>query len=627
MRLLLINPKFPESFWSFKWAIDTVMPAKRAINPPLGLATLAALCPADWEVAIVDENIESIPLKPRADVVGICGMGVQYPRQKELLSFYRSRGYYVVAGGSYASLCPERYESLADTVVAGEAEYIWRQFCRDLERGVPEPVYRETGTVSMTDSPTPRFDLLRLDRYQTVSLQFSRGCPYRCEFCDIIVMFGREPRTKSLQQVGKELDALRELGMHHAFFVDDNLIGNKKLAKELLRFLRDYQQEHDYQFDFGTEASLNLAQDGELLTLFREANFKWVFIGIESPDEASLRETKKFQNLRQDLLSSVRRIYSFGIDVLAGFIIGFDNDTNTTFERQYRFIMSSGIQTAMVGLLVALPRTPLYVRLEKEGRLVPDADVADNTKLVTNVIPKQMTYDQMVSGYRALHERLLTHRSIADRIRNKCRYLVPALRREERSIREGIGMLTRLLVHGLVRGGPSAMFHFCRSIPLSSPRLVPQAIKDWIVGLAMRDYASRHLVGHSAPMAKLVDSHVESMKRVLRHYVQQDALEVSLRQVKDAAATVSVRMKGWLDRGFFIRAGHHLERVLRDTASSVTLRIDELHEGQLRHLHRLLRRLSRYGDRIEVAVRDELRDMVEIDSSVFNLVLEVSPSG
>ncbi len=245
MKILLINPRFPESFWSFKWAVDTILKEKRTLNPPLGLATLAALCPQDWEIEIIDENIESIPLEPKADLIGICGMGIQFKRQSELLSFYRQKGHFVVAGGSYASLCPELFTTLADAVVAGEAEYIWKEFCQDFELGVPKPLYHETGTVDLTDSPIPRFDLLKLDKYQAVSLQFSRGCPFQCEFCDIIVMFGRKPRTKTVEQVGRELDLLRKLGVHNAFFVDDNLIGNKPLAKDLMRYLAKYQEEHD----------------------------------------------------------------------------------------------------------------------------------------------------------------------------------------------------------------------------------------------------------------------------------------------------------------------------------------------------------------------------------------------
>ena len=348
MKLLLINPKYPESFWSFKWAVDEVLPGKRAINPPLGLATLAALCPPHWQVTIVDENVESVPLDPEADLVGVCGMGVQVARQQELLGFYRRAGYHVVAGGSFASLCPERYADIADTVVAGEAEYIWPKFCADFDTGVAQPLYRETGTVRLEDSPVPRFDLLRLGRYTTATLQFSRGCPYLCEFCDIIVMFGRKPRHKGVEQVGRELDALRAVGVRNVFFVDDNMIGHRAVAKDLLRFLVDYQRRHDRPFTFGTEVSLNLAQDRELLELFRDAGFVWVFVGIESSDPQTLKDTRKTQNVQEDVLTSVRRIYEYGIDVLAGFIVGFDNDTLETFEHQTRFILDSGVQLSLI---------------------------------------------------------------------------------------------------------------------------------------------------------------------------------------------------------------------------------------------------------------------------------------
>jgi radical SAM superfamily enzyme YgiQ (UPF0313 family) len=592
------------------------------LNPPLGLATLAALCPDDWDVTIVDENVESIPLAPQAAIVGICGMGVQFQRQQELLSYYRNKGYFVVAGGSYASLCPESYDSVADCVVAGEAEYTWREFCDDFAAGRPKKLYQETGIVSMADSPVPRFDLLKLTKYRSVSMQFSRGCPFRCEFCDIIVMFGRRPRTKSLSQIGSELDLLRALNVRSAFFVDDNLIGNKRAAKDLLRFLEAYQRRHDYRFHFGTEASVNLAQDDELLALFHKAGFGWVFLGIESPDATSLLETKKFQNTRQDMLSAVRRIYASGIEVLGGFIVGFDNDTADTFERQYHFITQSGIQGAMVGLLTALPKTPLYYRLEREGRLLPGANDSDNTKQGTNVIPLRMKYDEMIERYRGLYTRLLAYRNIADRIRNKVKFIGTPPAKREYSWIAGIQIVRRLLFHGLLPGGVSRLFHFVRSIPFGRPRFIQLAVQDWIVGLSMRDYVERNFGEHIDELGAAARSRMERIERSFRRYVQRGALEVSLVEAKDAVSNLSVSMRGWLDRRFFRRAGHHFEKVLEHSTASITLRIEALNDAHCRHLRRLLKRLARYGDRVYIAVHDELKDIIDIDSSVFNVVSE-----
>ena len=617
MKLLLINPRFPESFWSFKWAVDTVLPGKRAVNPPLGLATLAALSPDNWDIEIIDENIESIPLKPTADLIGVCGMGVQFPRQKELLTYYRSLGFPVVAGGSYASLCPERYENLADSVVAGEAEYIWKEFCRDFEAGAPRHLYQETGVVSLADSPTPRFDLLKLDRYTNVSLQFSRGCPFRCEFCDIIVMFGRKPRTKSREQVGRELDALRNLGVHNVFFVDDNFIGDKNVAKDLLRFLRDYQREHNYRFQFGTEASLNLAQDHELLTLFPEANFAWVFIGIESPDEASLLETKKNQNTREDILTSVRRIYSHGIDIFAGFIVGFDNDTLATFDLQYRFIVDSGIQVAMVGLLTALPKTPLYERLAGEGRLLPGADGTDNTSIGTNFVPKQIEYDTLVREYRHLYERLLSHRTIADRIANKMRYIGKAEYRSPYSTRQLVGIIRRFLWKGILRGGPSRALHFVRSIRSASPRQIPLVISDWVAALSMKEFAQRHLLLGNEARDRVLRARLEAIRRGFRKYTRDGLVQISIEPNH-----VSLRLEGGVDRAFYRKASRTLRDLLDNTTSTVTLHVGQFHEEQRRHWQRLLRRLQSNGDRIYISASEKLKDFLEVDSSVFHLVLE-----
>jgi radical SAM superfamily enzyme YgiQ (UPF0313 family) len=494
LRLLLVNPAQPESFWSFRWALESVLGGKRALNPPLGLATLAALCPPHWQVTIVDENVEPLPLAPRTDVIGIGGMGVQSPRQKQLLRYYRDAGYRVVAGGSYASLCPEEYHELADTVIAGEAEYLWPRFCADLEAGRPHKLYRETGHVRLEDSPTPRFDLLRLERYATATIQLSRGCPFRCEFCDIIVMFGRKPRYKPVASIERELDALARQGARKVFFVDDNFIGNKSKAKETLRFLAGYQARHGYAMRFGTEASLNLADDRELLELFRAAGFEWAFLGLETPDPETLREAAKTQNTSGDMLAAVRRIYAAGVDILAGFIVGFDRDTPKSFGEQRRFIERSGIMVAMVGLLTALPRTPLFERLKREGRLIEGAAHGDNTGGRTNIVPKGMSLEQMLAGYKKLYRELLADRAIAERIRNKLKHfgVPPRLHRER--LTEALGILTRLLTRGIASGGVPRTWHFLRSLPLTKPGLLHVAVNDWIAALAMRDYVERHLL-------------------------------------------------------------------------------------------------------------------------------------
>lgn len=616
MRVLLINPRFPESFWSFRFAMTEIVPGKRALNPPLGLATVAALCPPHWQVTIVDENVEPLPLAPAADIVGVGGMGVQFARQRELLAYYRRRGHYTVAGGSYASLCPEKYAALADTVIAGEAEYIWPQFCRDFEAGRAQALYRETGTVALTDSPPPRFDLLKLDLYNTASLQFSRGCPYRCEFCDIIVMFGRKPRIKNVEQIGRELDALRALGARQVFFVDDNLIGNRAQAKNLLRFLADYQRRHNWRFGFGTEASLNLAADEELMRLMREAHFGWVFIGIETPDEAALKASRKTQNAGTDILGALRRIYAHGIDVLGGFIVGFDEDTVDTFERQRRFILDSGIGAAMVGLLTALPRTPLYERLRNEGRVIEAAADGDNTQLATNIVPKRMSAQQMVREYRRLYAQLLTDRGIATRIRNKLAWLRAPVYRSEYRPRDKLRIVWRLLARGIAPGGPRRWLAFARTLPVLRPRQLPVVISDWITGLSMRAYAERRF-GLAAADAGAQQRYLQALRRATERYLQAGAIALQV-----ARDEVQLALTGRPDARFFARAAPRLEKLLRHTGTTLTLRIEALSAQHAAHLQRLLARLARHGDRVSVIVEEKLRALVPVDSSVFRVVLQ-----
>jgi radical SAM superfamily enzyme YgiQ (UPF0313 family) len=605
MRLLLINPALPESFWSFRWALESVLGGKRSLNPPLGLATLAALCPPGWEVTIVDENVEALPLRPQADLIGIGGMGVQTPRQKQLLRYYREAGYRTVAGGSYASLCPEEYLELADHVVAGEAEHVWPRFCSELEAGAPEKLYRETGNVRLEDSPTPRFDLLKLERYATATIQLSRGCPYRCDFCDIIVMFGRKPRYKSPAQIERELDALRAQGARKVFFVDDNFIGNKAKAKETLRCVADYQDRHGRRMRFGTEASLNLADDPELMQLFRDAGFEWAFLGLETPDPDTLREAAKTQNTSGDMLSAVRRIHAAGIDILAGFIVGFDRDTPKAFDVQRRFILDSGIMVAMVGLLTALPRTPLYERLQREGRLVEGAAHGDNTNARTNIVPKSMSVEEMTAGYTRLYAELLSDRGIAERIRNKLAHFGPQSQLVRERPLEAARIVWNLLARGIARGGPARIWHFLRSLPLSRPGQLPLAINDWISGLAMRDYAERHF-GLPAPHRAMSPEHaLTRLRGALARWGH--AVHLDLRP----GAQIAVRVTGLLDRALARRLARQLRTVLARSRTRVVLALESL-EGH-HELERLMRVLGRHGDRVIIVVGEGLRDLLRCE--------------
>ncbi|MDT8321086.1 MAG: radical SAM protein [Xanthomonadales bacterium] len=623
VRLLLINPRSPDSFWSFRWAMDRIMVHQRTPNPPLGLATLAGLTPPHWTVQIVDEAVESLPEYPDADIVGVCGMGVQHPRQLELLAHYRKQGYYTIAGGSFASLCPEKLERQADCVIAGEAEYIWPRFCADFEGGKADSLYIEKGAVDLSDVPVPRFDLLDMSRYGTASLQFSRGCPYQCDFCDIIVMFGRKPRTKTPEQIGRELDALRAQGATSAFFVDDNLIGNKKLAKQLLHYLVDYQRRHDYPFEFGTEASLNLAEDRELLELFHDAGFAWVFLGIETPDVESLKAAGKVQNTRMDLLEAVRTIYASGIDVFSGFIVGFDKDTTAAFDQQYRFIMDAGIQVAMVGLLTAMPRTPLYERLALENRLRHDIMPGDNTRAQTNVEPLAMSYEAMISGYKTLYNRLFSDHGIARRIRNKTRYLRrPVSHRARRPGSVKARMLWRTLARAIIPGGPGRWGRFLGTL-CCSPRAWPLVLTDWARGLSMRDYVQRHFESASPRAWRKANKGLAQLRGRFSDAFARGALAGDLRQDNEAPNLV-ITLKGTIDDRFFRVARRRLERMLRQPRVSLTLRIEEIRDHQRELVSKMLQRLGRYGEQVHVHLGDAIARQITVDTSRIRVIPDSS---
>jgi radical SAM superfamily enzyme YgiQ (UPF0313 family) len=406
VKIYLVAPRNPESFWTF----DRILPSlgKRCVFPNLSLPTVAGLTPGEHEVVLADENVEPIDFDTDADIVGITGYIVHSERIFAIAAEFRRRGKLVVAGGPFASLCPEQLRDHVDVVFVDEAEYTWPRFLADYAAGTWEREYRQVEKPSMHDSPLPRFDLLKVDRYRTMTIQFARGCPFSCEFCDIIVMYGRRPRTKSVPQVMAEVEEIHRLGIPNIFIVDDNFIGNKKEAKELLRALADWQRERGYPIEMMTEVTLNVAQDDELLHLMRECNFTTIFVGIESPRAASLQETKKTQNLRADILESVHKIQQAGMEVMAGMIVGFDHDDPTIFAEQFEFIQQARIPVSMTGMLQAMPKTPLYKRLAEAGRLM--AQTVGDQFVFTNILPEGMSRLQLYEGYRDLLQRLYSYR-------------------------------------------------------------------------------------------------------------------------------------------------------------------------------------------------------------------------
>lgn len=411
MKLYLIAPKNPESFWTF----DRILPSlnKRCVFPNLALPTVAGLTPAPHEVVLCDENVESIDFDTDADVVGVTGFVIHKRRMFDIIERFRRRGKLVAAGGPFATLCPEELRGKVDVLFVGEAEHTWPQFVRDYETGTWQEEYRQDEKPSMLDSPLPRFDLLKVNRYRSMAIQFARGCPFDCEFCDIIVMYGRRPRTKSAAQVLAEVEAIHALGVQNIFVVDDNFIGNKREAKVLLKALAAWQQARGYPIEFMTEVSLNVAQDAELLALMKQTNFSTIFVGIESPRAASLKETKKTQNMREDIVTSVHRIQDAGIQVMAGMIVGFDNDDPSIFEEQFRFIQDARIPISMTGMLNAVPKTPLHARLKAVGRLI--ADSVGDQFVFTNIVPSGMSRLELYEGYQALLKRLYDYRNYRER--------------------------------------------------------------------------------------------------------------------------------------------------------------------------------------------------------------------
>ena len=412
MRTLFLYPQFPKTFWSYEKILELVN--RKVLLPPLGLATVAALLPQDWEMKLVDRNVRDVTEAEWewAELVVISGMIVQKDDMQVQIREAKRRGLLVAVGGPYASSTPDAPEiAEADFKVLDEGEITLPQFVSAIQRGERSGRFSAEGDKpDVTATPIPRFDLLELDAYDSMSVQFSRGCPFNCEFCDIIVLYGRKPRTKTPEQLIGELQRLYDLGWRRSIFlVDDNFIGNKRNAKLLLPQIRSWQQERGYPFSFTTEASVDLADDEEMMRMMHDARFESVFLGIETPDESSLETARKVQNTRNPLDAAVDRITANGIRVMAGFIIGFDGEKDGAGHRIVDFVTRTGIPAAMMGMLQALPNTALWYRLEKEGRLIQDKDAAKgvNQTNLLNFKPTRPIRDianEYVEAFCALYE-------------------------------------------------------------------------------------------------------------------------------------------------------------------------------------------------------------------------------
>jgi radical SAM superfamily enzyme YgiQ (UPF0313 family) len=492
LRVLLIYPECPDTFWSFKHALKFVH--KKAGSPPLGLLTVAAMLPLDWESRLVDLNVQILREEDLAwaDIAFVSAMIIQRDAARTAIERCKQAGLKVVAGGPLFTAECERFPEV-DYFVLNEAEITLAPFLADLAAGCPQQVYATSEFPDIHQTPIPAWRLADLRHYDTVSIQFSRGCPFSCDFCNITALLGRQPRTKSAAQIVAELDSLYATGWRgNVFFVDDNFIGNKKILKtEVLPALIEWHRNRVGISSFSTEVSINLADDDELLRLMVEAGFTTVFVGIETPSEAGLSECSKFQNRNRDLVESVKRLQHAGLQVQGGFIVGFDSDTASIFQQQVDFIQMSGIVTAMVGLLQAPYGTRLYERLQHEGRLTTEM-TGDNADGSTNIVPA-MGLDALRQGYRWLLEQIYSPPFYYERVRTFLReYRAPevSMRLEKEHIAAFFRSVYQLGIRGRERAHYWALLFWAL---FRRPELFPLAVTLAIYGFHFRQVTELHV--------------------------------------------------------------------------------------------------------------------------------------
>lgn len=489
MKVLLVYPQTEATFWSFKHVLR--MASKRAAFPPLGLLTVAAMLPSDWSLRLVDANVE--PLTDAqirwADYVMISAMIVHRSSVNTIVDRCAALGKTVIGGGPLFTTGHSAFPRIQHFVL-GEAEGVMPELVEDMRRGALRAIYRAEGHPDITRTPMPRWDLIRLDHYVTMAAQFSRGCPYDCEFCDIVVMNGRTPRTKSPAQMVAELEALRRRGWKdRVFIVDDNFIGNRHQTRALLDEMILWRDRSGSTMGFFTEASVNLADDSDLCDRMVRAGFNKVFLGLETPSVESLEECRKLQNQGRDMVASVQALQRAGLEVMGGFIVGFDSDREDIFQRQFEFIQRSGVVTAMVGLLTALPQTRLYQRLMKEGRLESET-TGNNTEAVLNFRPK-LDRTFLVDGYRELMKKLYEPGRFYQRARVFLRNYRPRSEQLRISWSDFQAFLKSFWVLGFWQPGRTAYWRFFLSTLLRRPRHFRYAVELAILGHHFRRVANR----------------------------------------------------------------------------------------------------------------------------------------
>ncbi len=498
MKILLVYPQYPDTFWSFKHALRFV--SKKAAHPPLGLLTVAAMLPGGWEKRLVDMNVS--PLRDEdirwADYVFISAMVVQRGSAREVIGRCHGLGKKVVAGGPLFTSEYEEFDEV-DHLVLDEGECTLPPFLADLEAGTPRHIYTSKERPDITRTPIPDWSLLDLGKYSAMSIQYSRGCPYDCEFCDIIILNGRKPRTKTAAQMLAELDAVYNTGWRGGLFiVDDNFIGNKrKLKAEVLPAIIEWSRRRRYPFTFYTEVSINLADDEELMHLMAEAGFNRVFVGIETPNEASLAECGKFNNENRDMVAAVKKIQAFGMEVQGGFIVGFDSDPLSIFRSQIEFIQKSGIVTAMVGLLNAPRGTRLYQRLRRENRLLQDT-TGDNTDCSMNFIPK-MNYDTLITGYKHVLHSIYAPKQYYERILTFLKEYHPRHLPRANALHwyHVKGFFRSMWALGIAERGRRYFWRMALATLFRRPKLLPMSILLAVYGLHFRRVA--HRLGEPPP--------------------------------------------------------------------------------------------------------------------------------